>query len=102
PGHGSLWGDPDCPGPPSGGARRRLPRAPGPLRSAAAKTTATTIGGLDQQAGATRPKDKGRKSVNSYAGCLKVLDTRRNPALSYEIVGFIDDDRAKVGNFIHR
>jgi len=29
--------------------------------------------GLDQQAGATRPKDRGRKSVNSYAGCLKVL-----------------------------
>ncbi len=24
-----------------------------------------------------RPKDKGRKSVNSHAGCLKVLDTRR-------------------------
>jgi hypothetical protein len=32
---------------------------------------------LDQQAGATRPKDKGRKSVNFHAGCLKVLDTRR-------------------------
>jgi type I restriction enzyme S subunit len=32
---------------------------------------------LDQQAGSTRPKDKGRKSVNSHAGCLKVLDTRR-------------------------
>jgi hypothetical protein len=32
---------------------------------------------LDQQAGSTRPKDKGRKSVNSYARCLKVLDTRR-------------------------
>jgi len=48
PGHGSLWGDPDCPGPPPGGARRRLPTAPGPLRSAAAKTTTITIGGLDQ------------------------------------------------------
>jgi hypothetical protein len=33
---------------------------------------------LDQQAGSTRPKDKGRKSVNSYARCLKVLDTRRS------------------------
>src|ERR1035437_5209197 len=76
PGHGSLWGDPDCPGPPPGGAQRRLPSAPGPLRSAAAKTTATTIGGLDQQAGATRPTDRRRKSVNSYAWCLKVLDTR--------------------------
>jgi beta-glucanase (GH16 family) len=32
---------------------------------------------LDQQAGANRPKDKGRKSLNSHARCLKVLDTRR-------------------------
>jgi hypothetical protein len=36
---------------------------------------------LDQQAGSTRPKDKGRKSVNSYARCLKVLDTRRTIAI---------------------
>ena len=41
------------------------------------KTTAVALGGLDQQAGANRPKDKGRKSLNSHAGCLKVLDTRR-------------------------
>jgi transposase len=33
---------------------------------------------LDQQAGSARPKDEGRKSVNSHAGCLKVLDTRRH------------------------
>jgi glycosyltransferase involved in cell wall biosynthesis len=32
---------------------------------------------VDQQAGAARPKDRGKKSVNSHAGCLKVLDTRR-------------------------
>jgi hypothetical protein len=42
---------------------------------------AIAIGGLDQQAGSTRPKDTGRKSVNSHAGCLKVLDTRRPPAV---------------------
>jgi hypothetical protein len=32
---------------------------------------------LDQQAGSTWLADKGRKSVNFHAGCLKVLDTRR-------------------------
>jgi putative transposase len=32
---------------------------------------------LDQQAGSHRPKDKGRKSLNSHARCLKLLDTRR-------------------------
>src|SRR6516162_11889308 len=37
----------------------------------------SALGGLDQQTGAIRPKDKGRKSLNSHARCLKVLDTRR-------------------------
>ena len=41
------------------------------------KPTTIALGGLDQQAGSTRQKDRGRKSVNSHAGCLKVLDTRR-------------------------
>ncbi|HEY6343247.1 MAG TPA: hypothetical protein VIY49_17270, partial [Bryobacteraceae bacterium] len=44
---------------------------------AIAKTTAVALGRLDQQAGTKRPKDKGRKSLNSHARCLKVLDTRR-------------------------
>ena len=78
-----------CPGPPPGGARRRLPGAPGPLRSAAAKTTAIAFGGLDQQAGSTRPKDRGRKSVNSYAGCLKVLDTRSNESSMKTVRGVV-------------
>jgi hypothetical protein len=68
---------PGCLGPPPTGARFRLPSAPGPLRSAASTTTAFTNGGLDQQAGSARPKDKGRQSVNFYAGSLKVLDTVR-------------------------
>ncbi|HEY6344482.1 MAG TPA: hypothetical protein VIY49_23565, partial [Bryobacteraceae bacterium] len=46
-------------------------------RQAIAKTTAVALGRLDQQAGTKRPKDKGRKSLNSHARCLKVLDTRR-------------------------
>ena len=33
-------------------------------------------GCLDQQTPARR-KDKGRKSLNSHAGCLKMLDARR-------------------------
>jgi len=32
---------------------------------------------VDQQAGSTRLSDRAGKSVNSYAGCLKVVDTRR-------------------------
>ena len=39
------------------GAGCCLPGAPGSLRSEASKTTASTHGGLDQQAGATRPKE---------------------------------------------
>src|ERR1035441_746376 len=53
------------------------PGPPRPLRPAIAKTTAVALRRLDQQAGANRPKDKGRKSLNSHARCLKVLDTRR-------------------------
>jgi FlaA1/EpsC-like NDP-sugar epimerase len=36
------------------------------------------------------------------AGVGLLREFRQNPALSYEIVGFIDDDPAKVGSLIHR
>jgi FlaA1/EpsC-like NDP-sugar epimerase len=36
------------------------------------------------------------------AGVGLLREIYQNPALSYEIVGFIDDDPTKVGNFIHR
>jgi FlaA1/EpsC-like NDP-sugar epimerase len=36
------------------------------------------------------------------AGVALLREVQQNPALSYEIVGFIDDAPAKVGSFIHR
>ena len=36
------------------------------------------------------------------AGVALLREIQQNPALSYEIIGFIDDAPAKVGNFIHR
>ena len=36
------------------------------------------------------------------AGVALLGEIQRNPALSYEIVGFIDDDPAKAGSFIRR
>ena len=36
------------------------------------------------------------------AGVGLLREIHQNPALAYEIVGFIDDSPAKVGNFIHR
>jgi FlaA1/EpsC-like NDP-sugar epimerase len=36
------------------------------------------------------------------AGITLLREIHQNPALSYEIIGFIDDSPAKVGNFIHR
>src|ERR1035437_2162868 len=36
------------------------------------------------------------------AGVSLLREIHQNPALSYEIVGFIDDAPAKTGNFIHR
>jgi len=36
------------------------------------------------------------------AGVVLLCEIQRNPALAYEVVGFIDDDRAKAGTFIHR
>jgi FlaA1/EpsC-like NDP-sugar epimerase len=36
------------------------------------------------------------------AGVTLLREINQNPALSYEIVGFIDDDPAKAGRFIHR
>jgi FlaA1/EpsC-like NDP-sugar epimerase len=36
------------------------------------------------------------------AGVALLREIQQNPALSYEIVGFIDDDPAKAGRFIHR
>jgi len=36
------------------------------------------------------------------AGVGLLREIHQNPALPYEIVGFIDDDPAKSGNFIHR
>jgi FlaA1/EpsC-like NDP-sugar epimerase len=36
------------------------------------------------------------------AGVSLLREIHQNPALSYEIVGFIDDDPAKTGIFIHR
>jgi FlaA1/EpsC-like NDP-sugar epimerase len=36
------------------------------------------------------------------AGVGLLREIHQNPALSYEIVGFIDDDPSKVGSFIHR
>jgi FlaA1/EpsC-like NDP-sugar epimerase len=36
------------------------------------------------------------------AGLSLLREIRQNPALSYEIVGFIDDAPAKAGSFIHR
>src|ERR1017187_6736585 len=36
------------------------------------------------------------------AGVTLLREIHQNPALSYEVVGFIDDAPAKVGNFIHR
>ena len=65
------------PGRSPGGAGRRLSGASGPLRPETAQTLATALGGLDQQARRYRAKGRGRKSVNSHAGCLKVLDTHR-------------------------
>jgi len=47
------------------------------LRQAIAQTTAATLGGLDQQTRSQRPKDKGRKSLNSHTKCLRVSDTCR-------------------------
>ncbi|MBM3724352.1 MAG: DUF4976 domain-containing protein, partial [Acidobacteria bacterium] len=38
---------------------------------------APAIGGLDQQAGRHQPNRQRGTSVNSHAGCLKVVDTRR-------------------------
>ena len=36
------------------------------------------------------------------AGVALLREIKQNPALSYEIIGFIDDSPAKAGNFIHR
>ena len=36
------------------------------------------------------------------AGVTLLREIHQNPALAYEIVGFIDDDPAKAGSFIHR
>jgi FlaA1/EpsC-like NDP-sugar epimerase len=36
------------------------------------------------------------------AGVALLREIQQNPALAYEIIGFIDDAPAKVGNFIHR
>jgi FlaA1/EpsC-like NDP-sugar epimerase len=36
------------------------------------------------------------------AGVSLLREIHQNPALAYEIVGFIDDSPAKAGNFIHR
>ena len=63
------------PGQPPSGARCRLPGPPRTIRPAATQTAATAVRGLDQQARSTRPKNKGGKSVNFRAGCLKVLDS---------------------------
>jgi hypothetical protein len=54
---------------------------------------------LDQQAGANRPKDKGRKSLNSHARCIKVLDTRRTDLNhAYGVWHFSDDDRNRLNH----
>src|ERR1035437_907320 len=79
PGHGALRAIPDRGGPPPGGARCRPPSAPGPLRSTATQAVALAGGGLDQQTTSTGQNDRGRKSVNSHAGCLNIIDTRRSP-----------------------
>jgi len=36
------------------------------------------------------------------AGVSLLREIHQNPALPYEVVGFIDDDPAKIGHFIHR
>ncbi|MCX6624721.1 MAG: nucleoside-diphosphate sugar epimerase/dehydratase, partial [Acidobacteria bacterium] len=36
------------------------------------------------------------------AGITLLREINRNPALCYEVIGFVDDDPAKSGNFIHR
>jgi FlaA1/EpsC-like NDP-sugar epimerase len=36
------------------------------------------------------------------AGVTLLREIHHNPALSYEVIGFIDDDPAKAGHFIHR
>ena len=36
------------------------------------------------------------------AGVTLLREINRNPALRYEVIGFIDDDPAKRSNFIHR
>src|ERR1035437_3892658 len=77
PGHGALRAIPDRVGPPPGGARCRLPGAPGPLRSTATQAVALAGGGLDQQTTSTGQNDRGRKSVNSHAVCLNIIHTRR-------------------------
>ena len=74
--HGSLRGGSGRSGPTATGARCRLPCPSEPLRSPTAQAFAVARGGLDQQAASGR-KDKGRSSVNSHAGCLKMLDARR-------------------------
>jgi FlaA1/EpsC-like NDP-sugar epimerase len=52
------------------------------------------------------PNLRARKRTLIYgagdAGVALLREIQQNPALSYEIVGFIDDAPAKVGNFIHR
>ena len=52
------------------------------------------------------PNMSARKRTLIYgagdAGVALLREIQQNPALSYEIIGFIDDAPAKVGNFIHR
>jgi FlaA1/EpsC-like NDP-sugar epimerase len=52
------------------------------------------------------PSLRARKRTLIYgagdAGIILLREINRNPALCYEVVGFIDDDSAKSGNFIYR
>jgi hypothetical protein len=61
---------------------RRLRRPSGTLRSTRARSAAAPLGSLDQQAASGGRPDRGDTSVNSFARCLKVVDTRRAPSAS--------------------
>jgi FlaA1/EpsC-like NDP-sugar epimerase len=50
-------------------------------------------------------RDTNKRALIYGAGCAGVTllrEIHQNPALSYEIVGFIDDDPGKTGRLIHR
>jgi hypothetical protein len=73
--HGALRPRSQRPGSTPDRSRRGLLGSPRAFRASATYYAPATIGGLDQQA--RQAKDRTGKSLNSLAGCLKIVDTRR-------------------------